>query len=171
MNSFLSTNVWKECQETNKVPDDNPVLQVRFSRVWENVVSNGRTYATNVRPSSIVPKCHCAKTSWKESMKEKIKASLNPERSERKRTIGSLKNILKGRYHILKICRISIFGSSSPGPYIRPYFCGSSFRSLRASLSMSDVSRVSGTATRCKSCTAAPNLWDQTVRIRACDKK
>lgn len=73
-----------------------------------------------------------------------MRASLNPERRERHSTIGSVKNILNGRYQVmstsltLKRCQN---GSSSPGPQrFWPFF----LRFL-AILSIMMVVLVSGT--------------------------
>ena len=53
-------------------------------------------------PVVTVVKFHCANTGVKASRKVKIRASLNPLNKDRQRTIGSVTNISKGRYQMVK---------------------------------------------------------------------
>src|SRR3954464_14937857 len=57
----------------------------------------------NVRPISMVVKFHCLYTMAKDWMNMKISASEKPESRDSVSTIGSVRNILKGRIHVIRI--------------------------------------------------------------------
>ena len=65
-------------------------------------VAECNTYGRKASPVVESVKFHCANTGVKASKKVKMRASLKPLKSDKQRTIGSVTNISKGRYHIVK---------------------------------------------------------------------
>lgn len=87
----------------------------------------------------------------------KIRASENPDRRERTRTIGSVKNILNGRIQVTSTSlaeNLSLKGTSSSGP--QTLAVESCFLRFFAILFNMMVVRVSGTVKKCSACTAPP---------------
>lgn len=73
----------------------------------------------NDRPWATVPKFHWVYTRLKDWMNMKIKASENPERRDKVRTMGSVRNILNGRIQVKRISlkeNLSLKGVISSGP-------------------------------------------------------